>query len=70
MFKSRLPGRSQFLVTEIPLKMMKNVPHFTLKALIVLKILYFCPEVFSDSGKRLENGQCCSHIETSIETSL
>ena len=32
---------AKFLITEIPLKMMKNAFYFTLKALFVLKIFKF-----------------------------
>ena len=37
-FKGGLSGLRQFLVTESPLKMMKNAFRFTLKALFILKI--------------------------------
>ena len=36
-----LSGLSQFVASESPLKMMKNVFYFTLKALLVLKIFKF-----------------------------
>ena len=36
----------QFLITEIPLKMMKNAFYFTLKALFVLKIFKFLSWLF------------------------
>ena len=39
--KGPLLGLRQFLVTENPLKMMKNNFYFTLKALFVLKIFIF-----------------------------
>ena len=39
--KDTLSGLRQFLVTESPLKMMKNTFYFTLKALFVLKIFKF-----------------------------
>ena len=38
-FKGALSGLTQFLATETPLKMMKNVLYFTSKALFILKIL-------------------------------
>ena len=37
LFKGALPGLSQFLATESPLKMTKNTFYFTLEALFVLK---------------------------------
>ena len=39
--KGALSGLRQFLATESPLKMMKNVFYFTSKALFVLKIFKF-----------------------------
>ena len=39
--KGALSGRSQFLASESPLKMIKNAFYFTLKALFVLKIFRF-----------------------------
>ena len=41
MLKGALSGPRQFVVTECPLKMMKNDFPFTLKALFVLKIFKF-----------------------------
>ena len=41
LLKGALEGLRQFLVTESPLKMMKNAFYFTLKALFVLKLLKF-----------------------------
>ena len=41
VLKGALSGLRQFLVTENPLKIMKNVFYFTLKALFVLKIFKF-----------------------------
>ena len=41
LFKGALQGLRQFLTTESPLKMMKNVLYFTLKALFVLEIFVF-----------------------------
>ena len=40
-FKGALSGLRQFLATESPLKMMKNVFYFISKALFVLKIFKF-----------------------------
>ena len=39
-FKGALSDMRQFLATESPLKMMKNVFYFTVKALFVLKIFW------------------------------
>ena len=39
--KRALSGLRQYLVNEIPLKMVKNAFYFTLKALFVLKIFKF-----------------------------
>ena len=41
LIKGALSGLRQFLVTESPLKMMKNAFYFTSKALFVLKIFKF-----------------------------
>ena len=41
LFKVALSGLRQFLATERPLKMMKNVFYFTSKAILVLKIFKF-----------------------------
>ena len=41
--KGALLGVRQFLTTERPLKLMKNVFYFTSKALSVLKIFKFLP---------------------------
>ena len=41
LLKGTLSGRREFLITESPLKMMKNAFYFTLKALFVLKIFNF-----------------------------
>ena len=38
MFKGALQGLRQFLITESPLKIMKNAFYFTLKAFFVLNI--------------------------------
>ena len=37
-FTGTLSGLGQYLATESPLKMMKNAPYFTLKAISLLKI--------------------------------
>ena len=54
--KGALSGLRQFLITESPLKMMKNAFYFTLKALFVLKILTFLSSLFDHVEKtaRLE----------------
>ena len=41
MFKVALSGLRKFLITENPLKIMKNVFYFISKALFVLKIFKF-----------------------------
>ena len=41
LFKGALSGLRQLLATESPLKTIKNVVYFTLKALFVLKIFKF-----------------------------
>ena len=41
--KGPLSGLRQFLTTESPLKMIKNVFYFMLKALFVLEIFQFLP---------------------------
>ena len=38
MFKGAVQGLRQFLITESPLKIMKNAFYFTLKAFFVLNI--------------------------------
>ena len=54
--KGALLGLRQFLVTESPLKMMKNAFYFTLKPLFVLKISKFLSLLFGHVEKtaRLE----------------
>ena len=52
-FNDALSGLRQFLVTENPLKMMKNAIYFTLKALFALKIFTFLSSLF---GHFLVNG--------------
>ena len=51
---STLPGLRQFLVTESPLKMMKNAFYFTSKALFILKIFKFLSWLFGLISKRLD----------------
>ena len=57
--KDALSGLRQFLATESPLKMMKNVFYFTSKALFVLKMFNFLSWLFWSCSKMawLE-GQC------------
>ena len=54
--KGALYGLRQFLITESPLKMMKNAFYFTLKALFVLKIFKFLSWLFDyvEKTARLE----------------
>ena len=54
--KGKLYGLRQFLINEIPLKLMKNAIYFTLKALSVLKIFKFLSWLFGHVEKtaRLE----------------
>ena len=49
--KGALSGLRQFLITESPLKMMKNAFYFTLKALFILKIFKFLSWHFGHVGK-------------------
>ena len=44
LFKDALSGLRQFLPTERPLKMMKNVFYFAVKTLFILEILQFYSE--------------------------
>ena len=44
----------QFLSTKSPLKIMKNAFYFTLKAILVLKILRFSSSLFGHVEKRLD----------------
>ena len=55
-FKGALQGLRQFLITESLLKMMKNAFCFTLKALLVFKILKFLSSLFGhvEETARLE----------------
>ena len=53
IFEGAPSSLRQFLATENSLKIMKNAFYFTLKALLVLKILDFCLE-FSVMSKRLD----------------
>ena len=56
IFKGRLYGPRQFLITESLLKMIKNAFYFTLKALFVLKIFKLLSRLFGHMEKtaRLE----------------
>ena len=56
LLKGTLSGRREFLITESPLKMMKNAFYFTLKAIFVLKIFRFLSWLFGHVEKagRLE----------------
>ena len=51
--KGALSAVTQFLEYESPLKTMKDVFYFTLKALSVLKIRKFLSSLFSHKEKRL-----------------
>ena len=53
-FKGTLSGLKQFLVTQSPLKIMKNAFYFTSKALFVLKIFKFLSWLFCHVAKRLD----------------
>ena len=53
-FKGTLSGLRQFLVTQSPLKIMKNVFYFTLKALFITKIFKFLSWVFGNIEKWLD----------------
>ena len=52
LLKTALSGPKQFLATESPLKMTKNVFYFTLKARFVLKIFKLLCSLFRHLGKR------------------
>ena len=54
IFKGVLSGLRQFLATESPLKMMKNIFYFTSKALCVLKIFKFLSWLFGHVAKWLD----------------
>ena len=49
-----IKGLGQFLITESPLKTMKNAFYFTLKAILVLKIFKFLFCLFGHVEKRLD----------------
>ena len=53
-FKGALSGLRRFLVTESPLKMMKNALYFTSKAPFVFKIFEFLCSLFDRIAKRLD----------------
>ena len=52
--KGALSGLRQFLANENPLKMMKNVFYFTIKAYFVLKIFKFLSLLFAHVSRWLE----------------
>ena len=52
--KGALSDLRQFLATESPLKVMKNIFCFTSKALFVLKIFKFLPWLFCHVAKQLD----------------
>ena len=54
MVKGTLSGLRQFLVTESPLKMMKNAFYFILKAIFVLKIFKCLSWLSAHAEKRLD----------------
>ena len=51
LFKCALLGLRQFLITESPLKMIKNTFYFKLKVIFVLKILKFLSLFFGHAEK-------------------
>ena len=53
-FKGTLSSLRQFLVSESPLKMMRDAFYFTLKACLVLKIFTFLSWIFGQVEKRLD----------------
>ena len=50
-----LSNVKQFLATKSPLKMIKNIFYFTLKALLILKIFNFLSSIFVNAEKRLDS---------------
>ena len=54
LLKGAPSGLRQFLATKNPLKMMRNAFYFTSKALLVLKIFKFLPQIFGHVAKRLD----------------
>ena len=54
IIKGALSSLWQFLAAEIPLKMMKNAFHFTLKALLVFQKFKFLSGIFGPVEKRLD----------------
>ena len=54
VLKGALLGLRQFLATESPLKIMKNIFYFTSKAIFVLKIFKFLSLFFGHVAKRLD----------------
>ena len=57
MFKGALQGLKQFLITESPLKIMKNAFYFNLKAFFVLNI-----------SKSWLRNNCNTHISQYLKT--
>ena len=54
LLNDALSGLRQVLATESPLKMMKNVSYFILKALYILKIFTVLSWLFGHAGKQLD----------------
>ena len=54
VLKGALSGLRQFLTTESPLEMMKNILYFTLKSFFILKISKFLSCVFGHVNERLD----------------
>ena len=52
--KGALSGLRQFLATESPLKIMKNIFYFISKAILVLKIFKFLSWLFGNVSKQLD----------------
>ena len=52
--KAALSGLREFLATKIPLKIMKNIFYFTLKALFFLKIFNFLSSLFGHVEKQFD----------------
>ena len=66
--KGALEGLRQFLITESPLKIMKNAFYFTLKALFVLKLFKFLSRLFDHAEKT--NKSSFNNLRRSRETLL
>ena len=63
-----IPIPRQFLETELPLKIMKNILYFTLKALFVFKIFKFLSRRFGHVEKRLDQKDKVNFIIHDIPT--